>query len=214
MISYLKGQAIQVMKNITNRIVLILEVDRVGYEVQIPSRLARQINTDIQETIQIFTHLQIREDRQILYGFASAAERDVFCQLINVSGIGSQLAIGLIDTLGLEDLVQAIVTSNLRLLTKAPGVGQKTAERISLELKTKLAQWRQIAGITVSTSAAMPPAVVLEDLEMTLLALGYTTEEIEGAISVISQDDLLLKNTNVEEWLRSAIAWLSQERSS
>lgn len=214
MINYLKGQAIQVVKNITNRIVLILEVDRVGYEVQIPSRLARQINTDTQETIQIFTHLQIREDRQILYGFASAAERDVFCQLINVSGIGSQLAIGLIDTLGLEDLVQAIVTSNLRLLTKAPGVGQKTAERISLELKTKLAQWRQIAGITVSTSTAMPPATVLEDLEMTLLALGYTTEEIEGAISVISQDDLLLKNTNVEEWLRSAIAWLSQERSS
>lgn len=213
MISYLKGQAIQVVKNIANRIVLILEVDRVGYEVQIPSRLARQINTDSQEIIQIFTHLQIREDRQILYGFASAAERDLFCQLINVSGIGSQLAIGLIDTLAIEDLVQAIVTGNLRLLTKAPGVGQKTAERISLELKTKLAQWRQIAGITVSTTVAMPPAAILEDLEMTLLALGYTTEEIEGAISVISQDDLLLKNTNVEEWLRSAISWLSQERS-
>jgi Holliday junction DNA helicase RuvA len=115
--------------------------------------------------------------------------------------------------LAIEDLVQAIVTGNLRLLTKAPGVGQKTAERISLELKTKLAQWRQIAGITVSTTVAMPPAAILEDLEMTLLALGYTTEEIEGAISVISQDDLLLKNTNVEEWLRSAISWLSQERS-
>lgn len=211
MISYLKGKIIEIIKNTNNRIILILEVDRVGYEIQIPSRLARKLSTENTETIQIFTHLQIREEQQVLYGFDSAAERDLFRQLISVSGIGMQLAIALIDTLGLEELVQAIVTGNIKTLSKTPGVGAKTAERIALELKTKLAQWRQLVGITVSTSVAIPAPEIIEDVEMTLLALGYTNEEINQALSAISQDNLMLKNSNVEEWIRSAIAWLSHE---
>ena len=208
MINYLKGKAVEVVRSTTNRVIVILEVNQIGYEVQIPSRLARQLATGESE-LQIFTHLQVREDQQILYGFASAAERDLFRQLISVSGIGTQLAIALIDTLGLTDLVQAIVTTNLRALGKTPGVGKKTAERISLELKTKLAQWRQVSGVTASASAT-PATAVLEDVEMTLLALGYTNEEIEQAISTLSQDNQLLKNPNVEDWIKSAIAWLGE----
>ena len=208
MISYLKGKAVEVVRSTTNRVMVILEVNQIGYEVQIPSRFARQLATGESE-LQIFTHLQVREDQQILYGFASAAERDLFRQLISVSGIGTQLAIALIDTLGLTDLVQAIVTTNLRALGKTPGVGKKTAERISLELKTKLAQWRQVSGVTTSASAT-PATAVLEDVEMTLLALGYTNEEIEQAISTLSQDNQLLKNPNVEDWIKSAIAWLGE----
>jgi Holliday junction DNA helicase RuvA len=162
--------------------------------------------------VQIFTHLQIRDEHPLLYGFASAAERDLFRQLIFVPGIGSQLAITLIDTLGLESLVQAIVTENINLLCKAPGVGKKTAERISLELKTKLGQWRQVEGYnTISTGSTIPPTTIVEELEMTLLALGYSNEEIRQALSAISQDSQLLKNPNVEEWIRKAIAWLSFE---
>ena len=208
MINYLKGKAVEVVRSTTNRVMVILEVNQIGYEVQIPSRFARQLATGESE-LQIFTHLQVREDQQILYGFASAAERDLFRQLISVSGIGTQLAIALIDTLGLTDLVQAIVTTNLRALGKTPGVGKKTAERISLELKTKLAQWRQVSGVTASASAT-PATAVLEDVEMTLLALGYTNEEIEQAISTLSQDNQLLKNPNVEDWIKSAIAWLGE----
>ena len=208
MINYLKGKAVEVVRSTTNRVIVIVEVNQIGYEVQIPSRLARQLATGESE-LQIFTHLQVREDQQILFGFSSAAERDLFRQLISVSGIGTQLAIALIDTLGLTDLVQAIVTTNLRALGKTPGVGKKTAERISLELKTKLAQWRQVSGVTASASAT-PAAAVLEDVEMTLLALGYTNEEIEQAISTLSQDNQLLKNPNVEDWIKSAIAWLGE----
>lgn len=210
MISYLKGEAVEVVKSTSNRVILILEVNQVGYEVQIPSRLARKLSQGNHAPVQIFTHLQVREDQQILYGFTSAAERDLFRQLIGVSGIGTQLAIALIDTLGLADLVQAIVTNNIRVLSKAPGVGQKTAERISLELKSKLAQWRQDLGITSSVVPATPNAAALEDVEMTLLALGYTNDEIEQAISVLSQDNQLLKNPNVEDWIKSAISWLSE----
>jgi Holliday junction DNA helicase RuvA len=208
MIGYLKGQAIEVIKGLNNRIVLIVEVNGLGYEVQIPARFARQVSIDSE--IQVFAHLQVREEVPILYGFATAAERDLFRQLVSVSGIGAQLAIALIDTLGIETLVQAIVTGNIRTLSKTPGVGQKTAERIALELKTKLSQWRQLSGVSASDTAIAPAMAVFEDVEMTLLALGYETQEIEQALSALSKDELLLKNPSPEEWIRRAIEWLSQ----
>ena len=214
MISYLKGIIIQVNKNLSNRFIAVIEVNNIGYEVQITPSFSRKLKTAIEEENQIFTYLQIQEDKQILYGFESSVERDLFRLLVSVSGIGMQLAIALIDTLGISDLVGAIITSDIVALTKTPGVGKKTAERISLELKTKLSQWKDLANISVEvtsnkTSIASPE--LLADLEMTLSALGYETEEIEDAISAISQDQQVLKNPNVEEWIRSAIAWLSGE---
>ena len=131
MLSYFRGIVNNLNIN-NNRYVVILEINNIGYEIQIPSRFARELDINSTTEIQIFTHFQVRDDQPILYGFSTAAERDLFRQLTAISGIGSQSAIALIDTLGLEDLVQAIVTGNIRLLTKTPGVGQKTAERIAL----------------------------------------------------------------------------------
>ncbi|MBE9126124.1 MULTISPECIES: Holliday junction branch migration protein RuvA [unclassified Coleofasciculus] len=210
MIGYLKGTVANIHKSSGNRVTLILDVNQIGYEVQIPRRLSQELQLNSEKIVQIFTHLQTREDQQVLYGFASAAERDLFRQLVSVSGIGTQLAIALIDTLGLQNLVQAIVTGNIRALSKTPGVGTKTAERIALELKTKLAEWRQLAGVGTPASSKSPAPAILEDVEMTLLALGYENQEITQALDAISQDELLAKNRNAEEWIRSAIAWLSQ----
>lgn len=210
MISYLKGTVATIQKSSGNRVTLVLDVNQIGYELQIPRRLSQELQAASGGIVQVFTHLQIREDQQILYGFASAAERDLFRQLISVSGIGAQLAIALIDTLGLPNLVQAIVTGNIRALAKTPGVGNKTAERIALELKTKLAEWRQLAGVTTPASSKGPSSAILEDVEMTLLALGYENNEIAQALEAISQDALVAKSRNAEEWIRSAIAWLSQ----
>lgn len=211
MINYLVGKTVEVVKTTNNRVMLVLEVNAIGYEIQIPSRLARELSQSPSELVKVFTHLQIRDDQMLLYGFAKSAERELFRQLVSVSGIGNQLAIALIDTLGLEGLVQAIVTANVSKLSQTPGVGKKTAERIALELKTKLSQWRELAGITTTTTNAIPSADLLEDVEMTLLALGYTNEEINQAISLLSQDNQMLKNRDVEEWIRRAIAWLSVE---
>jgi Holliday junction DNA helicase RuvA len=210
MLSYLKGTVATIQKGTGNRVTLILEVNQIGYEVQIPGRLSQELQAASKEPVQVFTHLQVREDQQVLYGFASAAERDLFRQLLSVSGIGAQLAIALIDTLGLPNLVQAIVTGNIRTLSKTPGVGNKTAERIALELKTKLAEWRQLAGTaTPASSTGLSPALQ-EDVEMTLLALGYDNNEVNQSLNAISQDALLAKSTNAEDWIRNAIAWLSQ----
>jgi Holliday junction DNA helicase RuvA len=159
--------------------------------------------------MQLFTHLQLREDQFTLFGFGSAAERDLFRQLISVSGVGPQLAMALLDTLGLADLVQAIVVGNTRLLAKTPGVGNKTADRIALELKTKLAEWREQAGMVAIPSAA-PIATIQEDVEMTLLALGYTNSEIGRALQAVGESTTLAKSADAEAWIREAIAWLSR----
>lgn len=207
MIGYLKGAIAGLHKN-ANRVILLLEVNQVGYEVQITPRLLQQL-PEMGATTHVFTHLQTREDQMVLFGFGSAAERDLFRQLVAVSGIGPQLAMALLDTLGLTDLVQAIVSGNTRLLARTPGVGPKTAERIALELRTKLAEWRQQSGLTATPSAG-PSLSVLEDVEMTLMALGYTNSEITQALQAVGQNTVLSKTGDVEAWIREAIAWLSR----
>jgi Holliday junction DNA helicase RuvA len=96
---------------------------------------------------------------------------------------------------------------NIEQLSKTPGVGKKTAERIALELKTKLAQWRAASGLPQTTN--LPDSSIVNDVEMTLLALGYTQAEINRAIAALGQDTTLHKNPNVEDWIRQAITWLS-----
>lgn len=210
MISYLKGTVAGVAKSGGNRVILILEVNSCGYELVITQRLAEQLPAT-GEPVQVFTHLQIREEQPTLYGFASAAERDLFRHLISVSGIGAASAIALLDTLELPDLVQAIVTGNTQLLIQAPGVGGKTAERISLELKKKLAEWRNITGLVGTFSAAPLSPTTLEEVQMTMLAIGYSPSEVAQALAAVSQNAGLSKNSNAEDWIREAIAWLSSQ---
>jgi Holliday junction DNA helicase RuvA len=207
MIGYLKGIVAAIQKN-GNRTILTLDVQQVGYDLQVVPRLLQQLPSS-GDSVQFFTHLQLRDDQLTLFGFASAAERDLFRQLTSVSGVGPQVAMALLDTLGLADLVQAIVVGNTRLLAKAPGVGVKTAERIALELKTKLAEWREQAGI-VTLPIASPISTIQEDVEMTLVALGYTNSEIAKALTAVGKNTALAKNADAEAWIRAAIAWLSQ----
>ncbi len=204
MISYLKGTAIQIQTPTNNRAILVLEVNQIGYELQVPQRLALEIAIDTE--IQVFTHQQVREDAISLYGFSSAAERDLFRQLISVSGVGASLAIALLDKLGLADTVSAIVTSNIQRLSTAPGVGKKTAERLALELRSKLGQWRVAAGLSEALPLTSLNATMQAEVEMTLLALGYTNDEIRQALQAISQDSLMVKSQNIEDWLRLAIS--------
>lgn len=191
------------------RSVVAIAVQGVIFEVQILARQAAQL-PGLGEPVQVSTHLQVRDDRLVLYGFGTAAERDLFRQLIAVSGVGPQLALALLDGLELTALVQAIVTGNTRLLAKTPGIGLKTAERIALELKTKLAEWRDRSGLA-TTPTAGPIGAVAEDVELTLLALGYTDREVVQALQAIGQATALSKTAQAEDWIREAIAWLSRD---
>jgi holliday junction DNA helicase RuvA len=208
MISYLKGLVAGVQKVSGNRHLLTLEVNGIGYDLQIPTRLAQHL-PDSGGVVQVFTHFQMRDEMPLLYGFSSPAERDVFRFLLSVSGIGAALAIALLDTLEVPDLVQSIVTTNVQILIQAPGVGKKTAERICLELKTKLIDWRKTSGIFIAQGG--PAAGILEEVQMTLLALGYTAEEVSNSLHYVSEQIGLPKDAYVEEWIKQSIAYLSTE---
>jgi len=184
---------------------LILGVQGLGYEILVPQKLANGLT--VGQTLDLYTHLQVRQDALTLYGFATLAERDMFRQLVGVSGIGSQSAMSLLNTLGLPDLVRAIITGNTRLLSMAQGIGSKTAERLALELKSKLAEWR-MAQDWESSSNSVLPSHLQEDIEMTLLALGYSPKEISQALLEINVPKP--QQGDIEVWLKSAITWLSQ----
>jgi holliday junction DNA helicase RuvA len=208
MISYLKGTIAAIQKVASGRVILTLEVNQIGYDLQVTPRLLQSLPA-IGESVQIFTHQQTREDQMVLFGFGSLAERDLFRQLTSVSGVGPQIAMALLDGMSLQDVVQAIVSGNTRLLARTPGIGAKTAERIALELKSKLAEWRLQSGL-VTTPAAGPAGTVQEEVEITLLALGYTNSEIIQALRAVGQNTALSKTDQAESWIREAIAWLSQ----
>ncbi|MEM6255680.1 MAG: Holliday junction branch migration protein RuvA [Cyanobacteria bacterium P01_D01_bin.156] len=208
MIGYLKGTLADLQRLTNGRVIITVDVQGVGYELQVTGRMMGHL-PPVGDTVQIFAHLQNRDDQPVLFGFSSRAERDVFRLAISVSGIGPQMGMALLDTLSLNDLVQAVVSGNARILSQTPGVGKKTAERIILELKTKLAEWRQQAGL-ITAPAAGPVSVVQEDVEMTLLALGYSNSEITKALQTVGQSKALSKTADTEVWIREAIAWLSQ----
>lgn len=210
MIGYLQGTVLYQEPQGTTRTPLVyrltLEVQGVGYDVQITARYGQTIA--IESPLALFIHLQVREDQLLLFGFSTRAERDLFRQLIQISGIGPQMAMALLHTLGLTDLVKAIVTGNTRVLCLTPGVGTKTAERIALELKSKLADWRSVQ--VEPTTATLE---IQADLEMTLLALGYTSREIAAALRALLAMPHLHTSQPLEEWIRAAIAWLSSHEA-
>ncbi|HEY9887202.1 MAG TPA: Holliday junction branch migration protein RuvA [Candidatus Obscuribacterales bacterium] len=208
MLSYLKGTLADIQKPGGHRVLITVEVNQVGYDLQITSRFLSDLPA-LGEPLQVFCHLQIRDEQPIVFGFASRSEREVFRQLVSVSGIGPQMAMALLDTLGFQELIQAVVSGNTRLIARTKGVGAKTAERLVLELKTKLAEWRHQSGLAIAPDGG-PIATVQEEVEMMLLALGYTNGEIIKALQVVGRNSTLAKNDNAEDWIREAIAWLSQ----
>ncbi|MGB3138470.1 MAG: Holliday junction branch migration protein RuvA, partial [Nodosilinea sp.] len=192
----------------SHKIIVTVEVNQIGYDMQVPAcQLA--LLPPLGEVVQLFSHLYFREDQAVLFGFGQRQERDLFRLLISVSGIGPQMALALIDTLGEAELTQAVVTGNTRLLSRTPGVGSKTAERLVLELKTKLQDWQTQSGIGL-VPAAGPVPNLYEEVEVTLTALGYSQSEILKALQAVGQKTTLQKTADPENWVREAIAWLSQ----
>lgn len=214
MIAFLVGELAAVQLG-AQRCRVTVNVNGIGYCLQVPPRLAESLPA-VGAELTLHSHLVVRESEMLLYGFATAAERDVFVELISVSGIGPSLGLALLSTLSLSELVQAIVTENARVLSLTPGVGTKTARRLALELKSKMAEWRDGAGLSVATAGG-PPAVAAAEVEMALLALGYTPNQVAKAIHAVSQSGAIADTSSpdaaVEAWLRAAIAHLSASQT-
>jgi Holliday junction DNA helicase RuvA len=188
----------------------------VGYEVQMPRRHWDQLGGNGTET-SLHVHQVIREDSWTLYGFCARHERDLFRELVAVSGVGPQMALGLLGQLSCEELVRAIVQADLCQLCQAPGVGKRTAERLSVELRTRL-QARYGESLQLSAADDLqtgeagdgPAEGVREEVQLTLAALGYEALEINRALRAISLQSQDLGEDG-DAWLRESLRYLSRD---
>jgi holliday junction DNA helicase RuvA len=173
MIGLLRGRLLEKRPN-----QVILDVDGVGYLVAVPlSTFAAMGELHAELTLLIHTH--VREDTLALYGFLSAREKHVFELLLGASGVGPTLALKILSGMNVEELVPAIRTGDLARLTKIPGVGRKTAERMVVELKDKL----EVVAVEAEKPAAASPAGVEADVKSALINLGYDDRTAETAVT-------------------------------
>ena len=215
MIGWLQGQLAD-RWHLNNRFGVLLVCSGVGYEVQMPRRHWDQLGGNGTET-SLHVHQVIREDSWTLYGFCARHERDLFRELVAVSGVGPQMALGLLGQLSCEELVRAIVQADLRQLCQAPGVGKRTAERLSVELRTRL-QARYGESLQLSAADDLqtgeagdgPAEVVREEVQLTLAALGYEALEINRALRALSLQSQDLGEDG-DAWLRESLRYLSRD---
>ena len=176
---------------------VMLEAGGIGYEIDVPMSTFYHLPATGESAV-LLTHLVVREDAHVLYGFASEAERSTFRQLIRISGVGARTALSVLSGMSVADLAHAVATQDTSRLTKVPGIGKKTAERLCLELKGKLAPDLGITG-------GKPPVIeASSEVLQALLALGYSEKEALLALKQIPAD------TSVSDGIRMGLKYLSK----
>jgi Holliday junction DNA helicase RuvA len=176
---------------------ILVDCAGVGYEVEVPMSTFYNL-PGTGERIMLLTHLLVREDAHLLYGFGSEGERRAFRQLLKITGIGARTALAVLSGLSVADLAEAVTLQQTGRLTKIPGIGRKTAERLLLELKDKLGTDLG-AGVAVNR-----PAPASSDILRALLALGYSEKE---ALAAIKQ---LPEGATVSDGIRQALKSLAR----
>ena len=216
MIGWLDGELADPWRQ-GNRCGALLICAGVGYEVQLSGRCWQAL-PEAGSRLALHIHHSVREDAWTLFGFRQRHEGDLFRELIAVSGVGPQMALGLLGAMPAETLIQAIVQADLRRLCEAPGVGRRTAERLSVELRKRL---QERFGAAANAEEALWTAAELEgapalpgdgdgqDLQLTLTALGYEPLEIRRALRAVASG--LESDAASEVWLRECLRWLSRD---
>jgi Holliday junction DNA helicase RuvA len=205
MIAHLSGTLLS--KQATS---VILDVSGVGYEVSIPLSTFYELE-DAGATVQLRIYTHVREDALQLYGFKTARERELFLRLISVSGIGPKLGITLLSGMSAEEMISSIRTNNLAKLTLIPGVGRKTAERLVMELRDKVAslsgEIEEELGSTTDVAAVPTEDAMRADALSALLNLGYQKNAAEKAVTAAMTET---PDVSVESILRSSLRKLAK----
>lgn len=180
---------------------ILLDVNGVGYEVDAPMSTFYRLPA-IGDKVTLHTHLVVREDAQLLYAFAEKRDRALFRELIKLNGVGPKLALALMSGLEVEELIGAVQAQDTGALTRVPGVGKKTAERLLVELKDRFKAWEDIPGAAAPLVTGTAPVAVsgTADAVSALIALGYKPQEASRAVANIKEDGL-----SSEELIRRAL---------
>ncbi len=178
---------------------LVLDVQGVGYEVAAP--MSTFINLPaLNEEVALFTHLIVREDAQLLYGFSTTRERLLFRSLLKVNGVGAKLALTILSGSDVDDFARSVQEGDAASLTRLPGVGKKTADRLIVEMRDRLKEVSGEMGLKPATSEAAMLAGAKEEAAIALVSLGYKPAEADKMIRSIREHDL-----STEELIRQAL---------
>lgn len=160
---------------------ILVDVAGVGYEIDVPMSTFYHL-PQLGEKVELVTHLVVREDAHLLFGFLTEDERTTFRQLLKISGIGARIALAVLSGLTVQELAQAVAHQDSGRLVKIPGIGKKTAERLLLELKGKLATSDGITKLGAGGTASSSADDAASDILNALLALGYHEREARAAM--------------------------------
>lgn len=184
MYHYIKGILTYTEENLA-----VVEAGGVGYELCVSAPTVSRLG-EIGDTCKVYCFLSVKEDEMSLYGFADLAEKDLFMKLINVSGIGCKMAISILNSGSMSDIISAIAAADIAKLSKIKGVGKKTAERLVVELRDKIAPG---AESFLSAQGGIVGISVNSDAVEALLGLGFTRQEAQAAISKVEKPDMTLE---------------------
>ena len=184
---------------------LILDVNGLGYELEVPMTTLYRLPS-VGEPLTLHTHLVVREDAQLLYGFIGKRDRDFFRELIRLNGVGPKLALALMSSLEVDELVRCVQAQDTSALVRVPGVGKKTAERLLVELKDRFKAWETVPSMFALVpnqpdgAPAQPVASAESDAVSALISLGYKPQEASKAVSAIKD-----KGLSSEDMIRRAL---------
>ena len=205
MFDYIKGK-ITGKTDTSKGTYLTVETAVIGYLLAVTSRDYSEVR-ELETECKIYTVLLHREDKMSLCGFLHREDRDIFNILISVSGVGSKMALTLLDEFQSSELIGLVIEGNYKALTGAKGVGPKLAQKIILELKDKLMNYQTKEPVALSDLGVKQDAQAVEDAQMVLISLGYEREEIKNALPKAVAS--VRENASAEEILKASLRILS-----
>lgn len=197
MIGFLRGKLVQKQPPM-----LLLDVNGVGYEVEAPMSTFYQLES-IEDEATILTHMHVREDAQLLFGFATESERTLFKTLIKVNGVGAKMALGILSAMSVHEFCSNVDNGDITALTRIPGVGKKTAERLQIEMKDRLKPVIESGMLDYQPSASPAtgsatmqvsiPSSIQQSACDALIALGYKNTQAEKMVAAVFEEGLTLE---------------------
>ncbi|MEG3767170.1 Holliday junction branch migration protein RuvA [Alteromonas sp. 14N.309.X.WAT.G.H12] len=189
---------------------ILIDVQGVGYEIHMPMTSFYQLPA-VGETVAVYTHFVVREDAQLLFGFADKMERGLFRELIKANGVGPKLGLAILSGMSAAQFLNSVQNEDISALVSLPGIGKKTAERLVVELKDRLAKFGQQQAIAMPSDVGNKPMDAIvplndakEEAQSALIALGYKAVQANKLITAVYQDGMESENL-IREALKAAI---------
>ena len=183
---------------------ILVDVGGIGYELQVPMTTLFQLPA-LGEEVALITHFAVREDAQVLYGFIDPRDRELFRNLVRVSGVGPKLALAILSGMDADSFVRCVQRDDTASLVALPGVGRKTAERLLVEMRDRLSDWLGGPDTPATTALAGVPGGITADAEGALVALGYRPAEAARLVAAVNDDSIDDSEELIRRALRSTV---------